>query len=167
MDKNHIPQAVTDLSVKLPKLEDGRIDYTYAARAAVLNIFVEYSGEVLLLKRSEQVLAYQNTWNSIGGFLDDPDKTLKKKALEELREELNLNEGQISELHCAEPFEEYDANIERTWVIHPVLAKLKEKLDITLDWEHTDFRWIKPHELNNFNHVPGLKKVLEKLNPYL
>lgn len=166
MRANQIPPAIEKFARNLPRFPDGRIDYTNSPAAPVINIFVEADDKVLLLKRSNQVLAYKEKWNSLGGFLDE-EKPLRAKILEELKEELNIAESQISRLYAAEPFEKYDSGLKRTWIIHPVLVKLKQKPDVQLNWEHTDRRWIDPKELPNFDHVPGLEKVLKRLIPHL
>ncbi len=40
-------------------------------------------------------------------------------------------------------------------------AELKNKPEIILDWEHTEYKWIKSKELKNFDMVPNLDKSLE------
>ncbi len=56
-----------------------------------------------------------------------------------------------------------DDEIKKTWIITPVLAEFKNELEIKLDWEHTEYRWIKPSELENFDIVPSLKESLKRM----
>jgi hypothetical protein len=62
---------ISRLAEKLPKFLDGRIDYTDAKEAAVLNCFVMHDGELLLLKRSDKVSHYKGVWHVVAGFLDE------------------------------------------------------------------------------------------------
>ena len=55
----------------LPRLTDGRIDYTHSSAAPVLICFVNYRDRFLLLKRSEKVSAYRGLWSVVAGFIDD------------------------------------------------------------------------------------------------
>ncbi len=47
-----------------------------------------------------------------------------------------------------------------TWLVAPVLVKLKRKPDVKIDYEHTEFKWIKPNEIDNYDIVPGADKDL-------
>ncbi len=41
------------------------------------------------------------------------------------------------------------------------MGRVKKKPIIKLDWEHTEYRWIKPQKMKDFDTVPGLEKSLE------
>jgi len=43
-----------------------------------------------------------------------------------------------------------------------VLVTLKEKPEIKLNWEHTEYKWIKAAEINNFDIDVELDKTLER-----
>lgn len=45
---------------------------------------------------------------------------------------------------------------------HPAAASSGVYQLIKLDWEHTEFMWIRKEELKNFDIVPELDKSLEK-----
>jgi len=88
---------------------------------------------------------------------------IKEKILEELREEINVDEDNIRFIEVKDSYKLKDSKINKTWIVHPVLVELKEKPEIKLDWEHTEFRWIKPEELNNYDFVTDLDKTLKKV----
>ena len=142
---------------KLPKFPDGRIDYTESDTAPVVSIFVKHREEILILKRSEKVSTYQGKWNNIGGYLDE-FKDVKQKVLEELREETGIEEEMIASIKTGKFSEFSDKILNKTWLIHPFIVELKEKPEIKLDWEHTEYRWIKPEEISEFDIVPDLDK---------
>ncbi len=158
--ENKLREILEKFSKELPHFPDGRIDYTHAKLAPVITVFVCFEGQILLLKRSDKVGAYKNKWNAVAGFLDEV-KPIEEKIKEELHEELGISLEIISLISLGEPYEYIDTAIGKTWLINPVLVTLSKKLEIKLDWEHTDFQWIDPIELKNFDSVPGLEKSYE------
>ncbi len=161
-DEIILKKVLQEFSEKLPKFEDGRIDYSTSDKAPVLSCFVKFEDRILILKRSDKVRAYQGFWSSIGGYLDE-FAALEEKVLEELREELGIMPDLVFRIKTGNSFEFNDKDIQKTWLIFPVLVELKSKPEIKLDWEHTDFRWIFPEDLKSFDIMPGLEKILSIL----
>lgn len=150
------------LSKKLPKFSDGRINYSTSSKAPVLTCFIKYQDQILLLKRSHKVSTYRGLWNTVAGYLDEI-KSVKDKAYKELDEELNINRENILKTKLSHLYEFYDKNIQKTWIIFPAMVELRKKPAIKLNWEHTDYKWIKPEEINEYNIVPNLEITLEKV----
>ena len=157
-----IPEAIKRFASELPKFPDGRIDYTNATTAAVISIFVLWQGKVLLVKRSDKVLSYKGKWNNIGGYLDEV-KPLRDQAYQELREELGVLPTMVKSLYFFPPRTVTDTSIGKTWISHPTLAELRDLPEIQLDWEHTEYAWVKPEEMKNFDLVTGIDRLLERL----
>jgi isopentenyldiphosphate isomerase len=149
-------------SESLPKFPDGRIDYTTSDIAPVVNIFVKFKDKFLILKRSDRVQNYQGKWNSISGFLDEI-KEVREKVLEEIEEESGISKKIVSKMYIADLHELKDKRIGKTWIIIPVLVELDRNPDIRLDWEHSDYKWVKKEELKNFDIVYNLDKVLKRV----
>ena len=145
----------------LPRFADGRVDYTTSHEAPVLSIFIVFKDELLILKRSQKVLAYKGKWNVVGGYIDE-EVELQDKVLEELREELNIKKDIIQNIKFGKPKTVRDKD--RLWHVHPVLVQLKNKPKIELDFEHTEFKWIKKESLKDFDTVPGIEKEFIALN---
>ena len=144
----------------LPRIPDGRIDYSNSHVALTVTAFVKYEDKILLLKRSSKVRTYRGKWCAVTGYLDEL-KPIRRKALEEVQEELGIHGSSISSISIGKPYEFTDAELSMTWIDHPALLELKNKPDIKLDWEHTEYRWIKPEEMKDFDTVPRLDKSLE------
>lgn len=144
-----------------PTFPDGRTDYSNAEKAPVTTVVLGCDGKILILKRSSEVTGYKDTWNFVSGYLDE-DKEVKKKAVEEVQEETGVSKENISEIRKGEPYEFTDEELERTWIVFPVALELEEKPEVKLDWEHTDFKWIKPSRLSEFDTVPKLEKTFRK-----
>lgn len=50
------------------------------------------------------------------------------------------------------------------WTIHPFAWQLKEGAKpIQFDWEHTEYRFIKPEDIQNYDHVPQLEVGMERV----
>lgn len=145
----------------LPRFPDGRIDYSHADKAPVLTCFVTYQDKILLLKRSAKVRTYQSKWCAVAGYLDEA-KPLEEKALQELKEELGIQPAWVERLVMGEPYEFQDEQHKKTWRVHPMLAVMKAPIALEIDWEHTDFKWIDPARLSEFDTVPMLAESLKR-----
>ena len=156
-----IIEIIKKFSKKLPKFLDGRIDYSASDVAPVITIFLKANDEFLLLKRSKNVHAYKGKWNTITGYLDEI-RSIKGKVLEEIREETGISQDLIINIKIKKHYNFNDKEIGKIWIITPVLAELKEKPGIDLDWEHSEYRWIKKEELSKFDTVANLDETLKR-----
>ncbi len=160
MTEQELLKIMAGFSQDLPHFPDGRIDYSTSNTAAVVTVFVQYGDHILLLKRGDQVRTYRGKWYTVAGYLDEL-KPVREKVLAELREEVGIGEEDIATLRIAAPQEITDSAIHKTWLFCPVLAVLKRKPEIRLDWEHTEARWIKPEEMSAFDTVPHTEECLQ------
>jgi len=110
------------------------------------------------------VRAYQNIWNTVAGYVDEI-APIKDKILEELQEELGISKEDINkkDIKIGEIYEFTDTEINKIWVIIPCLVAFGKCPIIKLDWEHTDYKWINPEEINDFSIVPNLEKSLNNV----
>ena len=152
-----LENIIQEFSKTLPKFPDGRIDYSNSDKAAVLTCFIKYKNKILLLKRSDKVRTYKGLWNTVAGYLDEPC-TVKEKALKEVSEELGIKANIINIITLGNPFESFDIAINKTWIVFPLLFELNKEPEIVLDWEHTEYKWIEPSQLKEYDVVPDLEK---------
>ena len=162
MEEQKIFETIKEFSKRLPKFSDGRINYSKSKIAPVINVFVKFKDKVLILKRSNKVRVYQNKWNAVAGYLDEL-KPIQEKVLEEIKEELGVNKNNIFTIYFGQPYEFTDNKINKTWIVYPVLVEFQKEPEIKLDWEHTEYKWIKPEELKNFDIVPKLEESLKRI----
>lgn len=155
--------AAGDVPRREGKFLDGRVDYQHAALAPVINCVVRQGGRILLLKRSDKVGAYRGWWHVIAGYLDEPGVAAEQKALVELQEELGIPKEAVEDVRRAEPIEAFDPDVAKTWIIHPVLVSVKGNPPIRLDWEHTEYRWVRPEEIAAYHPIPTLLECLRRL----
>ncbi len=115
------------------------------------------------MKRSQKVSNYSGKWNVVAGYLDDPNKDLCQIVLNELREEANIEKDNIGSIKYANHYNYFDKEINKTWIIFPVLIKILDKSEVKLDWEHLKSKWINPSDLTKFNIVSGLEITFSRL----
>jgi 8-oxo-dGTP pyrophosphatase MutT (NUDIX family) len=155
-------EVLREFAEKLPRFPDGRIDYSNSDKAPILTCFVRFEDKILLLKRSDRVRTHKGKWHTVAGYVDEP-KPIREKALEELHEELGISEQNILQCRMGSPYEFFDPDEQKTWLVHPVLVELKQRPEIKLDWEHTEFKWISPDKLTTYDTVPKLEESLKRV----
>ncbi len=143
----------------LERFSDGRINYSGFDTAPIISCFVKHQGEILILKRSLMITNYPRMWNMVSGYIDEP-VSLEAKAREELREEIGLDLSLIESIKVGKINTYFDKKINKTWIIYPIIVDLIAKPKIQLDWEHSEYKWIKPKELKYYEIVPNLIKIL-------
>ncbi|MBA7698283.1 hypothetical protein ES703_106960 [subsurface metagenome] len=126
----------------------------------VVTCFLESGGEILILRRSEQVGSYQGKWAGVSGYIDD---TADKQALVEIEEETGLCGEDLRLIKRGKPLATEDEKLNVKWVVHPYLFHIKDRDKIKIDWEHKETRWIDPKEIDNYQTVPMLKETLARV----
>lgn len=126
----------------------------------VITCFLESGGEILILRRSEQVGSYQGKWAGVSGYIDD---TADKQALVEIEEETGLCGEDLRLIKRGKPLATEDEKLNVKWVVHPYLFHIKDRDKIKIDWEHKETRWIDPKEIDNYQTVPMLKETLARV----
>ena len=162
MDNKKLFVLLKKLSHELPHFPDGRINYSHAKLCPVINCAVICKGKVLLLKRSRKVRSYKGKWNTIGGYIDDA-KSVRQKAIEEIKEELGIEKRNLKRIKILKSFSAADKKIKKIWIVFHVLAELKRMKKIKLDWEHTSCKWVMPEEIKRLNTIPNLQKQVIKM----
>lgn len=155
-------ETIKEFGKKLPKFPDGRINYSNSAIAPVITVFVKYKDKILILKRSDKVRTYQGKWNTVAGYLDEL-KPIHEKIVEELEEELGIDKNNISRVRFGEPYQFTDDEVNKTWIVHPALIELKQKPNIKLNWEHTEFKWIDAKDIIKYDVVSRLDESLKRV----
>jgi ADP-ribose pyrophosphatase YjhB (NUDIX family) len=117
----------------------------------VVTCFIECGGRILLLKRSQRVGTFKGKWAGVSGFVES---TPDEQGLVEIEEETGLKPGDVVMVKRGEALELEDAANGVAWVIHPYLYRTAAGEGITIDWEHDEWRWIDPGDMENFDTVP-------------
>jgi 8-oxo-dGTP pyrophosphatase MutT (NUDIX family) len=157
-------KLLSELSKKLPHFPDGRIDYTNAKAAPVVDCFLRSEDKLLILQRSDKVGLLKLRWNMISGYLDELGRTLREKAYMEIEEETGISRTHITNYTEGRPYKAIHRGIGKTtWYVYPVLADLDRIHPVKLDWEHTSFAWVKPEELSLYDPKGRIEFVLSRI----
>lgn len=136
---------------------EGTVELPDVREVHVVSCFLHHGDEVLILKRSDKVGTFQGHWAAVSGYIEDgetPDQTARR----EIREELSLENPEL--VRSIAPALVRDGNT--IWAIHPFLFRTTER-KVTIDWEHTEYRWALPAEMAELETVPGLESVYRSL----
>jgi len=126
----------------------------------VVTCFLESNGEILILRRSQQVGSYQGRWAGVSGYVE---KTSDEQALVEIEEETSLCRDDLKLVKRGKPLLIEDEKLGVKWMVHPYLFHIKDRGKIKIDWEHKETRWIDPKDIGNYQTVPMLKETLERV----
>ena len=128
----------------------------------IITCFLKSGDKILILKRSDKVKSMKGLWAGISGIIERNESPLSRAKIE-IFEELGINDGQIKlekkakEMRIISP--QYKNH---EWQVYPFLFSVKNP-KIKLNWENSDYKWIKAEEISNFKTVPSLDKVLFNL----
>ena len=132
--------------------------------SVVTVLLVNNEEKILILKRSNLVKTYKGLWGGVAGYIEEDEKP-NETALKEIKEEVGLENEDVELLKQMDPifFTDYYEGKKYDWKIFPFLFKIKEKRKIIIDWEHSQYRWISPSQIQKFKTVPHLKEIVSKL----
>lgn len=128
----------------------------------VVTSFLEHGGKIPLFRRSQRVGTYRGKWAGISGYIEAGNAPLNQ-ALEEVREETGLHQGDIELVKEGQPLEVIDEQLGRKWIVHPYRFRVLNPEKIVVDWEHTEVKWIEPHDIGEYDTVPKLVETWERV----
>lgn len=120
---------------------------------AIRIVIVNKEGKILILKRNLTDMHYPGLWDIPGGGVDEGE-SLREAAERELKEECNL------EMKIDGEYFNMFHHAEKQIDIYGFKANSTEK-EITLSDEHTEFKWIKKDEWQNYEFIPSVTATLK------
>jgi 8-oxo-dGTP pyrophosphatase MutT (NUDIX family) len=128
----------------------------------IITCFLKNQEKILIIKRSSKVKSMKGLWAGISGIIEKNEPPLIRAKIE-IFEELGINDDQIELLKEADEMRIKSPQYENhEWAIYPFLFGVKNPT-IKLNWENSDYKWIKADEITNYKTVPSLEKVLLNL----
>jgi len=128
----------------------------------IVTSFIKNNERLLLLKRSDKVKTMKGLWAGISGILEENEEPLHRAKVE-IFEEVGIPDDQITLVKSSERMKVNSPQyLNHEWEIFPFLFESNNPT-ITLNWENSDFKWIKVEELKDYETVPSLQKVLLNL----
>tara|TARA_Y100000590_G_scaffold87853_1_gene98566 strand:- start:832 stop:1236 length:405 start_codon:yes stop_codon:yes gene_type:complete len=131
-------------------------------KTKIVTSFLKNSEEILLLKRSEKVKSMKNLWAGISGIIESNEDPFNRAKIE-IFEEVGIKESEITLIKEGNKLLiESPQYVNHQWEVYPFLFSCESR-EIKLNWENSDSKWISINELDNFQTVPSLDKVLTRL----
>ena len=128
----------------------------------IVTSFIKNSDQILILKRSEKVRSMKGLWSGVSGMIENNENPLDRAKIE-IFEEIEMKEDEIKLVKKSEKMKISSSQYKNhQWEIFPFLFETKKET-IQLNWENSDFKWILPIELKNYETVPSLEKLLLNL----
>jgi 8-oxo-dGTP pyrophosphatase MutT (NUDIX family) len=124
---------------------------------AVVACFLRHEGKICLLKRSQAVGSSPGRWHCVTGFLE-PGVLPLEQAMTEIAEETGLDARTVRLVGAPEPLRIERPSQGWVWVVYPFLFEAASP-SLRLDWEHDEYRWIEPAELDSSDCVPWIRDV--------
>ena len=128
----------------------------------IVTSFIRDNDKLLILKRSDKVKSMKGLWAGISGIIENGEEPLSRAKIE-IFEEVGITEDEITLIKAIEGMRIKSPQYKNhEWEIFPFLFEASRPT-IKLNWENSDFKWIKVNELEKFETVPSLQKVLFNL----
>jgi isopentenyldiphosphate isomerase len=124
----------------------------------VITCFPSYRGQILLLKRSDEVETYPGKWGTVTGFLEHD--SVEEQCIRELVDELGIEEEHVMNIERGESFVFSDDDME--WKVNPLVAHLDIEDDFRLNFENEDYMWIDPADITLYDTVPRLDSSMKR-----
>jgi predicted aconitase with swiveling domain/8-oxo-dGTP pyrophosphatase MutT (NUDIX family) len=134
----------------------GQVELPDVVEKNVVTCVVRDGDRLLVLKRSDQVGTFKERWAGVSGFVEEgetPEDTARRELREETGLSLEISKGGES------PRVRTGSIV---FCIHPFLFDAVRP-HIEIDWEHTEYRWIRKEEVSGLLTVPGLDRVFASL----
>ena len=129
---------------------------THKPRPVAAAVLMRPDGRVLLLRRSMLHQTNPGQWCFVTGYVKEGEEP-GQAAVREVVEELGL------EVEIERSGEIVVVETERgTLHVHPFLCLIDVE-EVSLDWEHTDYTWIVPEMVRDYDIVPQLDEDLISL----
>ena len=131
-------------------------------KTKIVTTFLTNSDKILLLKRSQKVKSMKNLWAGISGIIEGDEKPVKRAKIE-VYEEVGIEESNIKLIKEGKMILIESPQYENhQWEVYPFLFSCNN-IEIKLNWENSESKWINVNELNEFKTVPSLDIVLTRL----
>jgi 8-oxo-dGTP pyrophosphatase MutT (NUDIX family) len=123
----------------------------------VVTAIIKKGEKILIVKRGYKVNTFKGKWSGISGRMES---TPLESVLREIKEETGISSDHVQLLNEGDPILATGEGTE--FIVYPFLFETEEG-NIQLNWENTEYRWILPEEIGNYETVPKLNDVIERV----
>ena len=126
----------------------------------IVTSFIKNNNKILIVKRSNKVRSMKGLWSGVSGIIENNEKPLDRAKIE-IFEEIGIEKviltKKIEKMIISSPHYK-----NHRWEVFAFLFET-EKIEVKLNWENSEFKWIRTEELKNYETVPSLDKILINL----
>lgn len=128
----------------------------------IVTAFIQNRDRLLILKRSNHVRSMRGLWSAVSGIIEGSEDPLDR-ARTEIYEEVGMSGEAITLARSAKRMRIRSPQYRNhAWDVFPFLFEAR-KPRVSLNWENSDYRWIKREQLGRYKTVPSLDAVLASL----
>ena len=128
----------------------------------IVTSFIQDKDRFLILKRSKYVKTMKCLWAGISGIIEN-DEEPQSRAKIEIFEELGITADRITLVKAGPKTRIISPQYKNhEWEIFPFLF-LSENPEIILNWENSEYKWIRLDDIIDYQTVPNLEQVLRSL----
>jgi 8-oxo-dGTP pyrophosphatase MutT (NUDIX family) len=128
----------------------------------IVTSFIKNNNKILILKRSNKVKSMKGLWSGVSGIIENNEPPMNRAKIE-IYEELGIKKDKITLIKNLKKMKISSSQYENhEWEVFSYLFESKET-SIKLNWENSEYKWINPIELKNYETVPSLDKILFNL----
>lgn len=127
----------------------------------VVTVFLKNNGTVLILRRSRKAGVHKGKWSSVSGTVQESSPL--GQAMKEIETGTGLKGVEVKFLKAGREFSIRDRQQGICWIIHPFLFQAMAPQNVAIDSEHSEFKWIRPSDIELFETVPALEKALSSV----
>ena len=118
--------------------------------------------KVLLLRRSNRVRTMRGKWSGVSGIIEGNERPLNR-AKTEIFEEAGISKSKIRLIRSADGIRIKSPQYKNhEWVVSAFLFEA-DSPTVRLNWENSDYRWVKISEMDKYETVPDLYRVMSCL----
>ncbi len=126
---------------------------------SIVTSFLKNQEKILILKRSQNVKTMKGLWGGVSGIIENSESPLERAKIE-IFEEVGLKDNEIKLLKSGIELDIISPQYKNhKWHVFPFLFETDNE-EINLNWENSDFKWVESKEIEKFQTVPSLEKVL-------
>jgi 8-oxo-dGTP pyrophosphatase MutT (NUDIX family) len=159
LEESELSGWLKQAAAKNGTFKDGRVDYTNATVAPVVMCTLVLGDKIFIAKRSHGLADANGYWSTVNGFIDE-DRPVAQAAAQEFQEELGLS-IKPGDIKVGQSYRLKNQNEKREYIIYPCLVVIHEEPVIKLDYEHTEYKWIKRGDLEKYHILDDLPLVVD------
>lgn len=119
---------------------------------------LKYGDKILLLRRHKNKQFDSGKWEFISGFING-NNSFVNQAKHQVLKETGIDAVLAKKGYAFKIKDSYG-----TWLIHPFLFDAStDKAKIVAE-DHSEYKWLRPADIKNYDIVEGLMKNLDALN---